>query len=523
MDIYEFDKNLLTKNLEIDKKSFENIIDEKESTLIILDTNILLALAEVSYCASKNLLQIFDKCKDLLWIPYQVISEFEKKKYEVFGNMYKKYEKLLKNLSEKTEKLDNDIISAFDKYSEYDDSVIKDLKDDIKKSLQELSNIVKKYDKNKEEMIRTDKDQIEKLQNEIMSYINDLKTNNRIGNCMKFSEAMDIIKEGDIRYKYKMPPGFLDEYKKTVDQFGDLFIWKEIVNLPEKYSAERSTNIKNILFVTNDIKGDWWETKKENKGQNIKQDVMRDELFLEFKEINPDTSIQFMKLDMFHEYASEKFGLYDSFVYIELNKDDETYINKIKYSISSEIIDHIKSRNGIDELDFEDDKISNVHVYNCVFKRNLGSVISKIDNLAKINYKLEFIVDLVGHSSSRNIYSCYDMHGPSEIKEHNMSLSVIVSVDRIIENTKSDNLIQELKKDNVYKNFKIINARIIRYKVSREEDRYSDNECLNEDEFSSSEGFICPKCGKMFKDRSNEMGGECLNCYQAEDGSNLFI
>lgn len=517
MEVYEFDKQLLTKNLGINKNLFENILNEKESTLIVLDTNVLLALAEVSYYASKNLLQIFDKCKDLLWIPYQVISEFEKNKYEVFGNMYKKYEKLLENLSKKTERIDNEIISEFDKYSEYDDSVIKDLKDDIMKSLRELSNIVKKYDKNKEEMIRTDKDQIEKLQNEIMSYINDLKTNNRIGNCVKFSEAMEIIKEGDIRYKYKMPPGFLDEYKKTVDQFGDLFIWKEIVDLPEKFSSERSTNIKNIIFLTNDIKGDWWKTIKDDKGQNIKLDVMRDELFLEFNEINPNTSIYFIKLNMFHEYTSEIFGLYDSFVYIELNKNDEAYTNKIKDKVANDIIDQIKSNNSVDELDFEDAGIRNIHVYNCAFKQSLGSVINKIDNSAKINYKLEFIVDLVGHSSTHNIYSCYNMHSPFEIKEHYMSLSVIVSVDRIIKDIQAENLIKDLKKDSEYKNFRIINASIIKHETNIEEEKYSDNECLDDNEYDESFGFICTKCGRKFKDRSNDIGGVCIECYRKYD------
>lgn len=43
---------------------------------------------------------------------------------------------------------------------------------------------------------------------------------------------------------------------------------------------------------------------------------------------------------------------------------------------------------------------------------------------------------------------------------------------------------------------------------------FIDNECLNDDEYNSSEGFICPKCGRKFKDRSNEMGGYCLECYQ---------
>lgn len=62
-------------------------------------------------------------------------------------------------------------------------------------------------------------------------------------------------KEGEKRYKNNTPPGFCDAKNKDgVQKYSDLIIWKEIIRFAEN-------NKKNILFVTDDVKSDWWERK----------------------------------------------------------------------------------------------------------------------------------------------------------------------------------------------------------------------------------------------------------------------
>nr|WP_255262910.1 PIN-like domain-containing protein [Finegoldia magna] len=57
----------------------------------------MLDLARYSLYSSKNILEIFKECKDLIWIPNQVYKEFNKNKYSVFGQL-KKSIKILKKI-----------------------------------------------------------------------------------------------------------------------------------------------------------------------------------------------------------------------------------------------------------------------------------------------------------------------------------------------------------------------------------------------------------------------------------------
>ncbi len=71
-----------------------------------------------------------------------------------------------------------------------------------------------------------------------------------------YNEDIDKIKkEGESRYKTKTPPGYCDGNQKQDNEYGDLFIWKEII----RYAKE---NDKDVIFVTQDVKEDWWFKEK---------------------------------------------------------------------------------------------------------------------------------------------------------------------------------------------------------------------------------------------------------------------
>ena len=84
---------------------FKKKLKDKK-TIIVLDTNVILDLARYSLYTSKNIMMIFDKCSDLIWIPNQVINEYNKNKYVVFGDLKKRYsnfENRLKIIIDKSE------------------------------------------------------------------------------------------------------------------------------------------------------------------------------------------------------------------------------------------------------------------------------------------------------------------------------------------------------------------------------------------------------------------------------------
>ena len=72
----------------------------------------------------------------------------------------------------------------------------------------------------------------------------------KVGEGFDKSKISEIEKEGADRYKKKIPPGYKDN-KKSNNNYGDLIIWKELL----QYAKENS---KGIIFITGDRKEDWW-------------------------------------------------------------------------------------------------------------------------------------------------------------------------------------------------------------------------------------------------------------------------
>jgi len=105
----------------------------------------------------------------------------------------------------------------------------------------------------------------------------------------------EILIEGEYRYNNKIPPGYEDlKNKSSIRKYGDLIIWFEMI--------EKSKLIKKpILFVTDDLKEDWWKTSNKKK-------IPRSELIQEF----------FQKSD-------QKYFMYHSDEFMTLS---EKYLNQ---------------------------------------------------------------------------------------------------------------------------------------------------------------------------------------------------
>lgn len=104
------------------------------------------------------------------------------------------------------------------------------------------------------------------------------------GTPFTYSEIKEIVREGKSRYANQIPPGFKDaETKNGIHQYGDLIIWKEILN----YAKNKG---QDVIFVTNETKADWImvdETSKDDKAEKPMHEELghpRRELLVEFEE-----------------------------------------------------------------------------------------------------------------------------------------------------------------------------------------------------------------------------------------------
>lgn len=198
----------------------------------------------------------------------------------------------------------------------------------IKDILKESKNKLKKLDILNNEKIMYDElvDKILELENYIENkyYSKDkvdipkvVSTNELIDLLISKSVLMTEIDtrtkiewmtEGYVRMKYNFPPGYEDfsKYKYDIEQarkkkthptpdkldrhLGDYYIWKEIL-------ADNTD--KSKVFVTNDLKKDWWEVPKET--HSLVDYKPRNELISEFESVasNEGIEMDFIPFNLF--------------------------------------------------------------------------------------------------------------------------------------------------------------------------------------------------------------------------------
>ncbi len=118
-------------------------------------------------------------------------------------------------------------------------------------------------------------------------------------------EIDNLYADGEKRYKQFIPPGYMDEDKDKEPypiytyggivykrKFGDLVVWKQIIEYASK------NNIKNIIFIPDDTKEDWfYEIKSQTIGT-------RPELIDEIQREADVEMFHLYKPDRFLEYAN---------------------------------------------------------------------------------------------------------------------------------------------------------------------------------------------------------------------------
>lgn len=215
-------------------KEYIEYSDEEKNDLwntatFIFDTNVFLNLYRYSNKTRNQLLESFEWLKTRIWMPYQVALEFCKDRYEVIDEVNRRFD----NLFLETEKLVDNWTNVLRLDS--NDS-------DIKELTQYMKNWVRKKKDSNYYVFNVANDEI---LNKVLELFN-----GKTGEEFSLEDKRSIEQEGEQRYADEIPPGYKDR-KKIRNKFGDLLVWKEILN----YS--KSQNV-DIIYVTHDQKEDWW-------------------------------------------------------------------------------------------------------------------------------------------------------------------------------------------------------------------------------------------------------------------------
>lgn len=281
---------------------------------IVLDTNILINVHKKVFYSLPVLKSIFDANEDRLWIPKHVWTEYT----ENWSGIPKQCKKAL----DESQVRINQNIDKF-KIRNAAGLVESQAQTKIELKFNPIREEIKRFYSNEKK--KYSETQNTKIYDEMKDWLGV-----KVGNGFKIHEIIKIMWEGEVRYKNIIPPGYEDESKKNGNVFGDLIIWKEILDKAKKTNAD-------IVFVTEDLKGDW-DNPKSRKLLN--------------QEFNEETGkdIQVLKLEDYQNVYSQKPATKRiSEALAQLDENRERYSkfrNELTKSILSELI-----RNMLEQKD----------------------------------------------------------------------------------------------------------------------------------------------------------------------------
>lgn len=235
---------------------------EKESKLwkngvFIFDTSAIGALYGLIPSSQEVMMGILNKFADRTWIPAQVLYEYMKNREKMIMNPCEEHYQNPKAV------INSGLIDSFDTYlmdfenEDFHPNMSTEALDKLKAFRDELNDILKEVKKiiKKEHSKQIDRITKIKEDDKILDAINNLPH----GNPFMVSDVLEIIKEGELRYRNTIPPGYMDSGdKKGTQIYGDLIIWKEVL----LYAKD---NKKDIIFVCDDVKEDWYIADEKKK------------------------------------------------------------------------------------------------------------------------------------------------------------------------------------------------------------------------------------------------------------------
>ncbi|MBL3658777.1 PIN-like domain-containing protein [Fulvivirga sediminis] len=281
------------------KKTEADIKRIWEHGIILFDTNVLLNLYRYSDSTQNTILELIKRFSKQIYLPHQAALEYNRNRYEVIAEQEKAYNEFLEKISQIQKDLQSTSKPLFlsTKVDKELNVIFEKVGDEVKESIQKYSDFLKS-------------DPIYNSISELFS--------NRITKQFSEDELKEIFKEGEERYKNKVPPGFEDEKTKEGNRkYGDLILWKQVIQKAKELK-------KDVILITDERKIDWWWKIKDGRNMGPRQELV--------EEIKLHANVDF------HMYSSERFLSYgQSFLKEKINQQALEEIQAMKKAELDEI------------------------------------------------------------------------------------------------------------------------------------------------------------------------------------------
>ncbi len=466
--------------------------------VIVLDTNVYLGLYRFSPDFANFALDCLQKIQEHIMLPYTVKVEYYKHNHAIFKRRQDKIENSIEGTMKLIEtqriKLKNSCATLITRQFPGAD----EFQDEIDKKYDELKTMLTDYFEQRSVLTLI---QDSWTSDVVKAFVQKLIDDNQIMQDFTRDEIYGICEEGEKRYKKEVPPGYKDgKTKDGIRKYSDLILWKEII----QFAKEKQ---KNIIFVTDDVKPDWWniENDKYEFLPQLVQEFAKDTKTRESANggvAGPSMKIvPFVSAD-FYEAVSNSMNVPKSDVVEQALKiTDKDYINMIEYTAFDSIHDTLKysgfkyvdesaltyiGSEGIEEWEIDNHELSSF------------TLVERDDD--QIIYELMYNVEM-------SSYSCDYWGRDDDTKE------VIVSPDHkhgvmgqlTIKVVRTVDMLMDFEDSNDFDSSEI---------VSGDFEETSYQSCFADEDYDDVPDAYstCPDCGRKINVENDGGNGFCLNC-----------
>lgn len=489
----------------INKVDLENMLNQ--NCVIVLDTNVYLNIYERSPEFSTFSIKVLDEIRELICLPTIVKREFFKNYRSCFEKQKKKIENSCKKIQSQLEATKAKISNQCEIIKRFQFPDIDELKNKIDEEIACLVEIVESYSQEHDILELVNEHFMEN--DKVLELVQWLCDNNKIMDDFTVDDLFYLTKEADKRYEQKLPPGFKDKKEgEGLGKYGDFLIWEQTIRFSE-------ANKKSVIFVTDDLKCDWYERMED-------EDVFHHALTDEFVcrtgvNIIGINSLDFLNIvsDIFHIEKS------DAITYaLEFTADD--YIENL---VNNDIFYDVA-----DQLVYSGDEYIDMGTLSASATEGI-EISEEFDSVEFVKYEIENCdedeISYLLTFELQTTATSYEYWGrDDDTKEiiRSPGMIHILKGEIIVEVTRDICMEEIVDGDTNYKICKIV------YGDLKEIESYdSEDLCVqcgenigcyfNKDGepicdkcmVTDSEGEICPKCGRKFPQRYMA-GSFCLEC-----------
>lgn len=211
--------------------------------MVVPDANVLLNLYRYTDTARDDLFSVLERLEERLWVPHQVLAEFWRNRDGVLRDP-RDTQRVRTEMEAQREKAASALRGWANRVSLPADRGV-ELEKELNQGFDVVIEEVERFsDESAIESARdTDKDAV----------LAALETHlaGKVGDCLDEEAFANALREGMRRVVDRVPPGYLDKDKEDAAAAGDYLVWEQVLIEAERRGSD-------VVFVTADVKEDWW-------------------------------------------------------------------------------------------------------------------------------------------------------------------------------------------------------------------------------------------------------------------------